>query len=240
MRYGLRTSRTVSRLCLKSTGGGALQLACDLCLSGELQLFALMFVDMGGEVGAAAGFIQTGGADDDQLLTRSKALGVDGALAADHADGGELGDLVGEGHKVGDGAEGFVGKGGVEAGEQDTLAERDELKRERDDGGVKELGFVDANDVDLLELRSELGAEVFDGRDNRGVVGLRAVAGDGGAVIAEIDVGFITSHALFGDTSTLEAADELLTLARKHGAGDDFEDSGRGAGVRGGHGVGTE
>ena len=102
------------------------------------------------EVGAAAGFVEAGGADDDELLAGSEALGVDGGCSADHADGGELGDLVGEGHEGGDGAEGLVGEGGVEAGEDDALAEMDELEGERDDGGVEELDFVDADDVDVV------------------------------------------------------------------------------------------
>ena len=65
--------------------------------------------------------------------------------AADHADGGELGDLVGEGHEVGDGAEGLVGEGGVEAGEDDSLAEVDEFEGERDDVVVEELDLVETD-----------------------------------------------------------------------------------------------
>ena len=83
---------------------------------------------------------------------------MDGGLAADHADGGELGDFVGERHEVGDGAEGLVGEGGVEAGEEDALAEGDELERERDDVGSRELDLVDADDVDFVELRSKSSA----------------------------------------------------------------------------------
>ena len=52
---------------------------------------------------------------------------MDGGGAADHADGGELGDFVGEGHEGGDWAEGLVREGGVEAGEDDALAEMDEF-----------------------------------------------------------------------------------------------------------------
>ncbi len=67
----------------------------------------------GSKWGAAAGFVEACCANDDELLGLAEALGVDGGLAADHADGGELGDFVGEGHEGGDGAEGFVGEGGV-------------------------------------------------------------------------------------------------------------------------------
>ncbi len=148
-----------------------------------------MLVEVGGEVGAAAGLIHAGGANDDEFLRSPEALGVDGGLSADHADGGELGDGVGERHEVGDGAEGLVGEGGVEAGEDDALAESDEVERDGDDVGREELHFVDADDFDILELRIEDAAELFDGGDGHGFVGLRGVRGDGGAVVAEVDVG---------------------------------------------------
>ena len=57
-------------------------------------------------------------------------------------------------------------------------------------------------------------------------MGLGAVAGDGGAVIAEIDVGLVAGDALLGDAGALEAADELLGFAGEHGAGDDFDAAG--------------
>jgi len=151
---------------------------------------------------------------------------VDGGLAADHADGGELGDLVGDGHEVGDGAEGFGFEGGVEAGDEDALAEGDEFDGEGDDVEGEELDFVDADDVDLRELGVEPGAELFDAGDGGGFVGLGAVRGDGRAVVAEVDVGLEARHALAGDAGALEAADQLFGLAREHGAGDDFEDAG--------------
>jgi hypothetical protein len=204
----------------------------ELDLGGELELFAGVLVEVGGEVGAATGFVEAGGADYDEFLRLSEALGVDGALATDHADRGELGDLVGERHERGDGAERLVGEGGVEAGYQDTLAEGDKFERERDDVRGEELDLVDADDFDFGELREEFVAELFDRRDDRGVVGLRVVGRDGGAVVAEVDVGLIAGHALAGDAGALEAADQLFGLAGKHGAGDDFEDSGSG-GVHG-------
>ena len=119
---------------------------------GELELLAAVFVGEGREVGAAAGFVEAGGTYDDEFLRLAEALGVDGGSSAYHADGGELGDFVGEGHEGRDGTEGLVGEGGVEAGEDDALAEVDEFKGERDDGGVEELYLVDADDVYLVDL----------------------------------------------------------------------------------------
>ena len=59
--------------------------------------------------------------------------------------------------------------------------------------------------------------------DRSGIVGLRAVAGDRGAVVAEIDVGLVAGDALAGDAGSLEAANELFRFAREHGSGDDFD-----------------
>ena len=59
-------------------------------------------------------------------------------------------------------------------------------------------------------------------------MGLRGVAGDGGTVVAEIDVGFKAGDALAGDAGALQAADELFGFAGEHGAGDDFEAAGSG------------
>jgi hypothetical protein len=55
---------------------------------GQFELLGVVLVDEGLEVGAAAGFVEAGGAYDDELLALAEALGVDGGLAADHADGG--------------------------------------------------------------------------------------------------------------------------------------------------------
>ena len=199
----------------------------------------------GVEVGPAAGFVEAGCAYDYQFPALAEALGVDGGLAADHADGGELGDLVGEGHEVGNGAEGLVGEGGVEAGHEDSFAEGDEFERERDDVLVEELDLVDADDFNVGELRVEVLAEAVGSGDGDGIVGLRAVAGDGRAVVAEVDVRLVASDALACDAGALEAADELLGFAGEHGAGDDLENarrvgagSGVCVGVRVGGGVG--
>ena len=111
----------------------------------------MVLVGEGLEVSAAAGFVDARGADDDQLLALAETLGVDGRLAADHADGGELRDLVGDGHQRGDWAEGFGVEGGIETSHEDAFAEMDELDGERDEAGVEELGLVDADDVDLAQ-----------------------------------------------------------------------------------------
>jgi len=198
------------------------------CLSSrELELFRVHLVDPRVEVGAAAGFVEACCTDDDQLLALAEALGVDRGSAAGHADGGELGDLVGDGHQVGNGAEGLGGEGGVEPGHDNALAQMNELDGEGNDGVGEKLYLVDADDLDLVELRKEDGTEVFDGRNRRSIMGLRAVAGDGGAVVAEIDVRLVAGDTLTGDPGTLEASDQLFGLSGEHGAGDHLDAAGR-------------
>lgn len=186
------------------------------------------------EVGATAGLVETDRTDDDQLLALAEALGMDSGLAADHADGRELGNLVGESHQIGHRTEGLIGEGGIEAREENALAEMHELKGERSDFLIEELNLVDSDDVDLMNL--SLSEEIFakpvaGGRDGRGIVGLRGVAGDGRAVITQIDVGFEAGYTLSGDAGSLEPADQLFRFSGEHGTGDDFKT----AGSRDGH-----
>jgi hypothetical protein len=119
---------------------------------GQFQLLRVVFIDVGLKVSAAAGFVEAGRPNDDEFLTLAEALRVDGGLTAGHADSRELGDLVGESHKVGDGTEGLVGKSGVETCEQNALAEVDEFEGERDDVVIEELDLVDADDIDFVNF----------------------------------------------------------------------------------------
>jgi len=119
----------------------------------------VVFVDVRLEVSAATGFVEAGGPYNDEFLALAETLRVDRGLAAGHADGGELGDLIGESHEVRDGTKGLVGKGSVEAGEQNALAEVDEFEGERNDVVVEELDLVYADDIDLVNLAA--GEKVF-------------------------------------------------------------------------------
>jgi hypothetical protein len=106
----------------------------------------------------------------------------------------------------------------------------EELYGEGDDGFVEELDLVDAYDIGGFEEREEGFAEALYVGYGTGFVSLVAVAGDGGAVVAEVDVGLEAGYALAGDAGALEAADELFGFAGEHGAGDDFETAWDGVG----------
>jgi len=81
-------------------------------------------------VGAAACFVDARGAYENELLALAEALGVNGWSAADHADGGEFGDLVGDCHHGGMGPKGSAFEGGVEAGKDDAFAQMNQLHGE--------------------------------------------------------------------------------------------------------------
>src|SRR5713101_3761057 len=85
---------------------------------------------IGLEAAAAASFVHSRGADDDQLFAVEKALGVHRGIAAAHADGEQLGDFFGDGEKAGHGLEGSAAIIGVEAGDDDALAEVGEMGAE--------------------------------------------------------------------------------------------------------------
>src|ERR1700761_3737912 len=93
----------------------------------KFQLLGVVLVEQRFEVGAAACFVEAGGAYEDELLALAEALRVNGGSAADHADGGEFGDLVGDGHQVGNWAEWLCTEGGVEAGQDDAFAQMNKL-----------------------------------------------------------------------------------------------------------------
>jgi hypothetical protein len=87
---------------------------------GELHDFLLG--DAGFEAAAAAGFVHSGGSDDDEVVRFDQALGVLGGVAAADADGKGLGDGFGETEQLRHGAEGAAEVIRVEAGDDDLLA----------------------------------------------------------------------------------------------------------------------
>ena len=64
---------------------------------------------------------------------------------------------------------------------------------------------------------------MLDGGYSAGFVGVGAVAGDGGAVVAEVDVGLVAGDTLTGDAGAFEATDELFGFAGEHGTDDYFD-----------------
>ena len=124
----------------------------------------MMFVEEGMEVLAAAGFVEAGCSDDDELLALAEALGVDGGAPQIMQTAESLVTSSESAISAGNRTEGLVGEGGVEAGEDDALAEVDELEGERDEAVVEELNLVDTDDFDLVDAigLEELGLEAVE------------------------------------------------------------------------------
>jgi hypothetical protein len=86
----------------------------------------------------------------------------------------ELGDLIGDSHQRRNRTERIAGEGCVEAGNQDALAQVDQLAGELPDQLVQKLGLVDADDLDLRERLVECLAQMGDVGNGNRLVRLRA------------------------------------------------------------------
>src|ERR1700760_3956404 len=71
---------------------------------------------------------------------------------------------------------------------------------------------------------------MLDVGDCAGFVGVRAMAGDRGAMVAEIDVGLVAGDALARDAGALQAADEFFGFAGDPGSYDGFDSAWDGRG----------
>jgi len=116
-------------------------------------------------VSPAASFVKSDSANHNELLALAQPLGMDGGSAADHADRRQLGDLVSNGHQVGNGTEGLIREGGVKTGEDDALAQVHKLKGERKNGFREKLHLVDSNHFNFIELGKERSAKLLDRRE---------------------------------------------------------------------------
>src|SRR4051812_20375321 len=111
---------------------------------------------------------------------------------------------------------------GVEAGDDDALAEVGEAHDEVNHRFAEKLRFVDADDFGAtVEVSFDLGC-VFDADGADAQLGVRddVVLG-----IALVDAGFEDLDALPRNLGTTQPADEFFTLAAEHGAADYFDPS---------------
>ncbi len=145
MTFGRWTSKELRSVQMKMSaaagGGGA--------VAGDELRAVLLFLGESGiglEAAAAAGFVRAHCADDDQLFAFDEALGVNRGIAAADADGQQLGDFFGDGEEAGHGFERAAAVIGVEAGDDDALAEIGELGANIHHLIAKELRFVNADD----------------------------------------------------------------------------------------------
>src|SRR5215472_5561301 len=175
---------------------------------------------VGLKAAAAASFIRSHSADDDQLIAFHQALGVNGGIATTNADGQQLGDFFGDGQETRHGLERAPAVVGVQAGDDDALAKIGEPGANIDHFIAKKLRLVDAHD---FRARSQF---VHDFLGLADVVRGNAQAGmrdDLVGGVALIDGGLENLYALARNLRAAKAANQLLALARKHRADDDFD-----------------
>lgn len=143
-----------------------------------------------------------------------------GGAAAFHTDGAEFDDFVGDGEEFGHGAEGLATEILIESGGDDFDPFVGELGEERDDGGVKELDFFDADD---FVIGGDGLAEFFDVADGFAGVFDTHVSDDVFFVVANIYGGFEDLNLLFCKESTAGAANEFFRFSSVHAATDNDE-----------------
>src|SRR5712664_1561063 len=145
---------------------------------------------------------------------------MDSGIAAANADGEQLGDFLGDGEEARHGFERAAAVIGVQAGDDHTFAEIRELGANIHYLIAKELRFVDA---DYFRARRQLfhdfgGLEHIVRRNAKARVRDDFVGG-----VALVDGRLEDLHALARDLRAAQATDQLLALAGKHRADDDFD-----------------
>jgi hypothetical protein len=134
-----------------------------------------------------------------------------------------LGDVLGHGQKVRHRPEGAARVVLVESGDDDAHAAVGQLVDDGDEVGVEELPFVDADHLGRrLDERAYLGGRPHGPR----LVAHLGVGDDVVARVALVDLRLEDLHPLARDLGPAQAPDQLLALAREHGAGDDLDPAG--------------
>jgi len=142
-----------------------------------------------------------------------EALRVLRRVAALHADGERLGDLVGHGEQLGHGMEWPAEIIGVEPGDQDTLAHVGEPHHERDDLLAEKLRFVNSDDLGAqIEPRIHIRRVAHGGGADLEL----AVRDDVIAGVAFVNARLEDLHALAGDLRAPQPANQLFALAAEH------------------------
>src|SRR6266852_3945147 len=200
---------------MSAAGGGAVagdELRAVLLLLGERGI--------GLKAAAASGFVGAQCADNNQVFAIDKPLRVNRGIAAADADREQLGDFFGDGEETRHGFERAAAVIGIQAGDDDTFAEIRELGANIHYFIAKELRFVDA---DNFRARRQLFQD-FGGFEDvvRGNAEAR-MRDDFVGGIAFVDGGFEDLHALARGLRASQPAEQLLALAGKHRADDDFD-----------------
>lgn len=168
---------------------------------------------------SASWFVGFLGTQQDASGIVGDAVGVVGGGTADDADGVELGDVLGDGHELGDRLKGDAPVVGVESGDDHAAALAGERLGYVDETVVEELAFVDTHDLRIADEQEDLIRCIHHDRGDRVLV----VRDDGAFGEPGVYGGFENLDALPGDPCALQAADEFLGFPTEHGSTDDFD-----------------
>src|SRR5271156_6349630 len=195
-----------------SAGGSAGGRGAGIDAGGSFLLLDFLLGKLRLETTAAARFIHSAGADDDQFFRGHDALGVHGGISAAHADGEKLGDFLGNGEQAGHWLERAAQEIGVETGDNNALAELGEAGAVRDDAFTEELGLINAHDFGARgDLFQDVGARADElGRDLQA-----GVRDDAVLRVALINHRLENLHALPADFGARQGPGPFLALAWK-------------------------
>lgn len=188
------------------------------------------------ETPAAARLVGVGCPDENAFAITGCALGAIRRIPAHNTDCEGLGDVLGHRQELRHGIKGPAAEILVKAGYNDPLSLISKALGNLHDSGVKELTFIDADDLCFLCPGEHLRGVLDYCRPEARVT----VRNEMRRTEACIDSGLEDGHLLACDFCTSQPADELFGLAAEHAAGDDFDPANPARGVmkgRYGHGA---
>ena len=140
---------------------------------------------------------------------------------ADLADRVQLVGVVGVREQQRHGAERLAAEIAIEARGQHAHAPPDEAERDLDDAVVEELHLVDAHDQRGRQLGVDL--DVGARADRDAAQPAACVRDHVGLAVAVVEARLEQQRRELGDLGAADAPQQLLALAREHGAADDVE-----------------
>ena len=171
---------------------------------------------------AAERLVYVGLAELDKLGAGGKTVGVIGELAALDTDGVDFLHVLGDGHQERHRAEWLTEIVGVKAGDDDAHALVGKGLHHLYDAEIEELGFVDADNLDIVRNGKHLERSV----DRSGGNAVVIVGDHFNVRVTVIDSWLEDGYFLMGELRPLETADEFFGLSGKHGAADDLHAAG--------------
>jgi hypothetical protein len=137
-------------------------------------------------------------------------------------DGVDLGDVFGNGQQVADGAEGLAPEVHVQARNDDPFASVGEFDDVVNDLHFEELGFVEADDSDVVWDIQQL-AGVGDGGGKQRIL---VVRDNLSLPITGIDFGLENLYVLARNAGPFHPTDQFFGLTREHTSADYFYPAG--------------